>query len=321
MKQAAIITIWFGKLPAYFPLWVRSLPANKDFDFLLYTDQVVSLTGLPENLKVHSITFSELKHHISNTLSLKAAADAPYKLCDFRPAYGEIFAKELKDYSFWGHCDIDLMFGKLDNFITPDIMLMNRKIFNRGHLTLFRNEPVVNSLYRSSKNINYKMIFESPEYYMFDEWHGIHKVFKEFDIEQYHQECIADIEANAARFVCTKIENYKKQLFIWEDGSVKQYYLKDNELHHRELAYIHFQKRKLEVTNPNVFTSKSVIFNPFSFTPYNGEVTPELIRKFDKANYNHYLKRQSDRLLKKLNLAPQGPVVFNQTLKNLQMSA
>ncbi|WP_207421484.1 DUF6625 family protein [Desertivirga brevis] len=321
MKQAAIITIWFGKLPAYFPLWVRSLKANENFDFLLYTDQIVSLNNLPANLKVHSITFTELKNHISKTLGLKAAADAPYKLCDFRPAYGEIFAEELKDYEFWGHCDIDLMFGKLENFITRDILLLNRKVFNRGHLTLFRNEASVNSLYRSSKNIDYKMIFESPEYYMFDEWHGIHKVFKEYGIEQYHNECIADIEANAARFVCTKIENYKKQLFIWEDGLVKQYYLKDGELHHRELAYIHFQKRKLQVSTQKVFTSKSVIFTPFSFVPFDGEVTPALIRKFDKGNYNHYLKRQSDRILKKLNLLSPGPVIFNQTLKSIEMSA
>jgi len=317
MKKAAIITIWFGKLPAYFPLWVRSLKANQNFDFLMYTDQIVSLSNLPGNLKIHSITFGELRHHISIKLGLKAAAEAPYKLCDFRPAFGEIFASELNNYGFWGHCDIDLMFGKLDNFITDDILLMNRKIFNRGHLTLFRNEPLINSLYRSSQHIDYKMIFESPEYYMFDEWHGIHKVFNEFAIEQYHQECIADIEANAARFICTKIENYSKQLFIWENGTVKQYFLQDGSLKEKELAYIHFQKRKLELSNPKVLSSNAIIFTPFSFIPFHGEVTPDLIRKLDKGNYHHYINRQKERLLKRLNLIPAGPVIFNQTLKEL----
>ena len=319
--KAAIITIWFGKLPAYFPLWVRSLKANSGFDFLMYTDQTIELTDIPSNLKIYNITFQGLKDKISQALHVKAAAEAPYKLCDFRPAYGEIFSGELVNYEFWGHCDIDLMFGKLENFITEDIMVMNRKIFNRGHLTLFRNEPSINSLYRSSKNINYKAIFESPEYYMFDEWHGIHKVFKEFEIEQYHQECIADIEANAARFVCTKIENYSKQLFVWEDGTVKQYYIAGNQLKQREVAYIHFQKRKLNIKDPKVLDSKAIIFTPFSFVPFDGEITKELVKKFDKGNYNHYLKRQKDRILKKLHLASPGPVIFNQTLKNLKMSA
>ena len=44
----------------------------------------------------------------------------PYKLCDYKPAYGEIFAPELSGYDFWGYGDMDLVFGDLRAYFTED---------------------------------------------------------------------------------------------------------------------------------------------------------------------------------------------------------
>ena len=37
-KKVAIIIPYFGSFPNYFDYWLKSALANKDFDFLIFTD-------------------------------------------------------------------------------------------------------------------------------------------------------------------------------------------------------------------------------------------------------------------------------------------
>jgi hypothetical protein len=143
---------------------------------------------------------------------------------------------------------------------------------------------------------------ESKACFIFDEWHGIHQVFKEFNVPQYHKECMADINPNKARYTCSNIQNYKKQLFVWEGGQVKQYFLNGGTMQHRELAYVHFQKRKISIDDASVYTSSAVVaLTSFSFVPLNQKVSAGLIRKYDQPNYMHFLQRHSKRLFNTLS--------------------
>lgn len=319
MKKIVVIALWFGKLPNYFPLWVRSVKANETFDFLLITDQQI-IGELPGNLKVIRYALSEIKQLIRQNLGINPSFNRSYKLCDYRPAFGELFTAEISGYQYWGYCDLDLMFGRLSDFVTPEILDGYHKIFNRGHFSLYKNEAYINSLYRSSKTIDARTILESPECYIFDEWHGIHEIFNEFKLKQYHRECIADIRPNTARFTSSNLQNYSKQLFVWQEGFVKQYFLADNKVCSTELAYIHFQKRKINIPDPEVLESRSVLLTARSFLPYDGEITAELILKHDQPNYLHYLQRVSKVLLKRLPIAGQNPVIINRSLTDRPLS-
>jgi len=320
MKKIAVIVLWFGPLRDYFKLWIRSLEVNGDYDFLLFTDQEMDRSTIPKNLKVQKLTLEDLKEIIHQRLHIQPRFRFSYKLCDFRPAFGELFAPQLTGYDFWGYCDVDLMFGKLSHFITDDILSSHEKIFNRGHFTLFRNDPRINQLYRSSRLIDAQSIMESPACFIFDEWHGIHQIFNEFNVPQYHQECIADIHPNRARYTCSNIENYEKQLFVWENGLVKQYFIHKGQVRQRELAYIHFQKRKVHINDADAFSSPSVLLTSTSFIPFQGAVDAELIRKHDKPNYIHYLQRHSNRALQALSkftkkTAPIDRSLISKTIK------
>lgn len=298
MKKIAVIALWFGPVRDYFPLWTRSLRANDGYDFLLFTDQEIDRSEIPDNLKVIRLSLEDLKETIRQRLNINPTFEFSYKLCDFRPAFGELFSNYLTNYDFWGYCDVDLMFGKLSNFITEDLLSSYQKIFNRGHFTLYKNDEYINKLYRSSKLIDTQAIMESKACFIFDEWHGIHQVFKEFNIAQYHDECIADIHPNTARYTCSNIKNYKKQLFVWENGVVKQYFLSEGTVQHRELAYVHFQKRKIRIDDVSVHnSSNAVALTSFSFIPLNRKVSADLIRKYDQPNYMHFFQRNSTRLL------------------------
>ncbi len=106
----------------------------------------------------------------------KATVRKPYKLCDFRPAFGIMFEDYLSRYDFWGHTDIDLVYGKVRKSLKKvslkkrDI-ISGKKYYLTGWFWLFRNCERVNNLFRKSSD--YKAVMGEEEGYMgFDECSG-----------------------------------------------------------------------------------------------------------------------------------------------------
>lgn len=306
-----------GRLPSYFSLWKRTLSKNDSYDFLLVTDQQ-SPTRDVDNLHTVRMSFDDLRSLFASRLSLPVNIQHPYKLCDFKPAYGEIFGDYLAGYDFWGCCDLDMLLGDLNKFITPDLLGSYKKLFSRGHLTIYRNEPLINAAYRSSRSVDHKQLFTSPDCFLFDEWHGIHRIFEELGIDQYNREVMGDIKVYSSRLVCTNIPNHKHQIFAWSDGKVRQYYLQDGRVANTELAYIHFQKRKIILGDRRVYNSPVMILNPQSILPYEGSITPAVIKKFDRSDYNHYFQSQLKRIKKKVSVPKEGSLSINKKLQDIK---
>ena len=103
-----LICIYYGMLPEWFPLWLKSCSKNPNYDFLLITDQKYENT-YAKNVEIKNLSWEELKHKFENVLEMPISLEKPYKLCDFRPIFGMAFADELKEYDFWGHCDLDMI--------------------------------------------------------------------------------------------------------------------------------------------------------------------------------------------------------------------
>ena len=102
-----------------------------------------------------------------------------YTLCQYKPAYGHIFADYIKEYTHWGYSDIDVVFGDLRRWIT-DEELTDYDIVSytfgdqniaylRGQFTFHKNDPEkVNQLWRgceylSKRNEKEHRGFESAE--------------------------------------------------------------------------------------------------------------------------------------------------------------
>ena len=100
-KKICLIIPYFGKLPNYFDLWLESVRHNLDYNFLIITDEEIE-NNLPENVRVIKSSFEDLVKKIQSLYPFKISLNSPYKLCDYRPAYGEIFKEELVEYDFWG---------------------------------------------------------------------------------------------------------------------------------------------------------------------------------------------------------------------------
>ena len=137
MFSIVIIIPYFsggGKFARSNDFWLKSVEKNTSVDFLMFTDKEIS--NYPQNMKVVKMPFTDLCERFQRMLDCDISNLHPYKLCDFKPAYGYLFQEYIKKYDFWGHCDNDLILGDIRHFLTDDILGKNDRLLTRGHFTL-----------------------------------------------------------------------------------------------------------------------------------------------------------------------------------------
>lgn len=94
------------------------------------------------------------------------------KICEFDPALGLIFPELVSHFDFWGHFNLDCVYGRLNKWL-PEELLKKLDVFGNdpgaacGPLTLYRNKPVVNELFKQCEE--WEQIFTSEEFHGFDE--------------------------------------------------------------------------------------------------------------------------------------------------------
>lgn len=242
MKKCLIIC-WYGKLPDYFEIWQKSCAYNKDYDFIVITDQ--DFKPLGDNIIFKKMSLLEINDLINKKLDIKIKIEKPYKFCDFRPAYGKIFEDLLDSYEFWGHCDIDQVFGQISNFVTEEILNNYEKINRNGHFCLYKNSEKMNELYKKEGSIfSYKEVFTNNENYAFDEKTGIEMIVGKNNIKTKYIDKYADMYIRYKRYKMGRAINYKQQAFLWENGKLFRVYENNGILNKEELMYLHFQKKK-----------------------------------------------------------------------------
>lgn len=136
MKSIIVIHLYFGRLPSFFELWLRSCEMNSTIDFLICTDQKVDSNAA--NIKVFTTNLLEIKKRIEELIKFKVCLSSPRKLCDYKGLYDLIFQEYTKNYDFWGFCDSDLIFGNIRTFLTDDILNNYDHILGLGHFQLQR---------------------------------------------------------------------------------------------------------------------------------------------------------------------------------------
>jgi hypothetical protein len=302
-----IIGVYFGMLPTYFPLWLKSCQDNPNIEWLVFIDSELDLSLVPPNVYIHQMDASKLQQLISEKLQLNVPAFKPYKICDFRPAFGVIFDDYLHEATHWGHCDFDMLFGDLTSFITDDLDRYE-KIFSVGHLTIYRNDELVNRRFmEGTDEINWMSVFTTSDHVGFDEHIGVNKIWANYTDKLYvNEEIIADIDPNIEKFeLCKPWLNKRNQVFTFESGKIFQVSLIGGKLNRKEFMYIHFQKRKfthfLEIDG-NSFLISSKGFFLFD----NDNELRKYMHKHNRLNLSVYLKEIPFRTRRFIRLKLRG---------------
>jgi len=168
----ALLICWYGTYPWYFPYFLHSCKHNVTIDFIIITDNKSAIPHKPENVKIIHKTMDEVTEIASDKFGFKVNIDHPYKLCDYKPAYGFLFPDIIKGYDFWGQSDLDVIYGNIREFITPEMLenydfINSRHDYTTGCFMLFRNNEKMNTLFMRS--VDYKRVFSDPQHYCFDE--------------------------------------------------------------------------------------------------------------------------------------------------------
>lgn len=318
MKKVCFIIPYFGKFNNYFQLFLNSCRYNHEFNWLVFTDDNSSY-NYPSNVKVVYMEFSKLQNIFKNKFDFDICLERPYKLCDYKPTYGYIFQEYIKEYDYWGHCDVDVIFGNLKSVLESLLSHNYDKIFCLGHMTLYKNTNDNNQLFMKELNgKSYKKIFQSDKILNFDEeWtdFNINRIFKAYGKSVYEEDLSLNVAVAFNKFRNCKyvglskapnnwgfeIEDYKEAVYIWSKGDLYRIYRNNNELNREDFLYLHMQKRKMRL-DKKVETLNIYKIVPDEFLPleYN-IVTNENFDSIKKRGFCFHTQRLfKERIIRKI---------------------
>ena len=161
----------FGQVPLWLPAFLLSCRDNPDVHWLIYTDIEVT-RPVPSNVEIRRTLLSEFSERCSDTLKTRVDIKRLPMLCDLKPAYGVIFADDLRAYDFWAHSELDIVWGRIRHFMTDDLLAEHDLISAThlelsGHCTLFRNTERMNRLFEIMPDVYAAMA--SPHHFRLDE--------------------------------------------------------------------------------------------------------------------------------------------------------
>lgn len=261
MDRFAIIIPYFGKFRPSINLFLESCRRNPKIDWLFYTDcPWPSQEPKPVNIRWTEATLEETKRLAEEKLQVPVKLERPYKLCDLKVFYGKIYEDDLKDYSWWGFGDTDIVYGDIHGFLENIGYSHWDKINCWGHLTLLRNTPECVQAYKTelTGTVQWQDVLASETNVGFDErdynpkflaaGKTIYEGLWSADIDIFYKR-MRCVDTKTIRYFCKlKIPsfaptNYAYQLFATVEGKTYRFYLdQKNTVCREEFAYIHFRE-------------------------------------------------------------------------------
>ena len=258
MRKIVLILPYWGRFPDYFQYFLESVRRNPDIDLLLYTDDIADHV-LPGNVFLKPCSFAEFKAKIQKAFDFTLNhLQTPYNLCDFKPAYGYALREDLAAYDFWGHCDCDLIFGNIREFVTDELLDRYDRILSRGHLTIYRNNEETNRAFMNicTEEKNYRKVYQSSSniIWSYDEWPGMSMFWKNARQDRMFDGIVFDDVWFARKhFVSYQKRDADKRggkanfIYVYKNGRLFRYGVKNGRMISEPTCYAHFQKRHLDI--------------------------------------------------------------------------
>lgn len=138
MLTKLMIIPWFGELPPWFEHWQENFSRLKKYGYDLLMPRSVD----------------EFKQRAKDKLGIEncPVKEGTGKVHDYRLSFGKLYEDELKGYDFYGHTDLDCVYGRVDKYATEALLQSvdihsNHHNYICGPWTLYRNVDKVNNLF------------------------------------------------------------------------------------------------------------------------------------------------------------------------------
>lgn len=155
-----LIRTWFGPLPPWTDQFFAQIEFLKSsgYEFVLLNDY-----------RAHA---DRVKRVLNIDLPPEPEITGTRKCGDWDPMIGVLFEDELRGYDFWGHYNLDCVFGRIPRFL-PDSRIAELDVFGNdpgavcGPFTLYRNTDKINNLFRLFDG--WEQVLSTTKYFGFDE--------------------------------------------------------------------------------------------------------------------------------------------------------
>lgn len=254
--------VWLGPWRPWIELTLHSFARNPAFQLHIVAPEPPS-TSLPANVSFHRFDAAELSRRIGRLLGVEYQLKRAYKLCDFRPAFADLFADILAPYPFWGWCDEDIIWGNLERFFTPKLLnsydiVASTRCSISGQFIVIRRGERTHSLYRSIPRWR-EMLLEQQTSFAMDErplntaaleqekkghLRVLRRQFQTHDVNSVEWNAWAD-ELERAETGCAHGE-FRHGTTVWRDGRIL------NAATGEEFAFFHFGSWKKEWALPRI---------------------------------------------------------------------
>lgn len=264
-KKCILVLPYFGKFKNYFKMFLMSCGTNDKINWLIISDQKCPVNY--KNIRWINMEFFEFKLLVQKKFNFEISLEKPYKLCDYKPAYGYILEDYIKEYDYWGHCDCDLIFGNLNKMLVPLLNQNYDKIFAAGHLTIYKNTHKNNRRFmnKNEKGIClYNIVFSNKKIFGFDEdcyQENVHVLFQNNQCRIYDEDLSFNISPTFYNIIreyydCKrhiwKTEPLSPNLLIWDGRNVFNFNKHERKLKKESYLYAHLHMRNMKnILYPN----------------------------------------------------------------------
>lgn len=173
--RVAIIIVYTGPaLPSWFNTFAFSAQSSSSlYDWYIFVTDA-DIVATPPNVYMIKITEDDIATRIckldnktndkDKEIVLKLLRLNAYFLVEFKPCLGYMFSDYIENYSHWGYGDVDILIGRIHEVIPIQILNQydiytssfgdNFRLYMRGQLTINRNDPYINNLWRSCLHLS-----------------------------------------------------------------------------------------------------------------------------------------------------------------------
>ncbi len=150
--RPCFLAVWLGPFLPMMSLFLTSCRWNPAFTWILITDQPAP-PDCPPNVRYMRMTMEELERRCGAVVGVPVSFSPANRIGDLRPAFGEVFAEELVEFTHWGHCDCDVIWGDIGRFFTAarlreyDVLSADAA-WICGPCALYRRMPRLTTLWR-----------------------------------------------------------------------------------------------------------------------------------------------------------------------------
>jgi hypothetical protein len=162
---------YFGEWPAWINFFIESCKWNKQVDWFFITNCPPPQNTGP-NIHFLQCEFEDYKAYVSKKLQIAFTSNDPYKCCDLKPCLGFLHSEVIKDYDFFGFCDVDVIFGNIAGVYTDKLLAKSNVLSTHtkvisGHFTLLRNTRRYREAFRAIKG--WEQLLETKRHIALDE--------------------------------------------------------------------------------------------------------------------------------------------------------